>query len=77
MNEMSEQEELPTEEEITEVLAQYEAFLRTEYERSGDRDVAIDEATEQVTTSVAGKTFFWIADNNNSLIYDVDDIIEE
>jgi len=67
---------IPSEDEITDVLDQYDAWLQEEYEKHGNRDHAIDAATEKVAQSPSSKIFFWVADNDNSRIYDVDDTLD-
>jgi hypothetical protein len=66
---------IPSENEIDEVLTQYDSWLQEEYETHGDPVIAIDRATERVTSSSSHKVFFWVAENDNARIYDVDDTI--
>lgn len=69
---------VPTDAEIEEALTIYNEWLGEAYSTHNDKDLAIAAATEQIRThSGAHKTFFWIAENNAALIYDVDATIEE
>jgi hypothetical protein len=68
---------IPSEDEVAEMLDLYNNWLQEEYDRYGDKDKAIDEATERATQSEVQHTFMWIVDNDYARIYDVDDTIEE
>jgi hypothetical protein len=68
---------IPSEDEVNEVLDLYDEWLQEEYAKHGDKDKAIDEATERVTRSENQRAFYWVVDHDNARIYDVDDSIVE
>lgn len=76
---MSESDEYqPSEDEITEVLDQYQQWLHDGYDQLQDKEEAIDKATNlALNHEESGKVFFWIIQNDSSLIYDKDDTIKE
>lgn len=69
----------PTEDEITEVLEQYQQWLHDGYDQFQDKEEAIDKATALALNHDvdSGKIFFWITQNDSALIYDKDDTIVE
>ncbi len=70
------EEYTPTEEEIAEVLEQYQEWLHDVYSEFQDKDEAIDKATDlALNHTSSGKVFFWISQNDSALIYDKDDTI--
>lgn len=72
------EEYTPTTDEIDEVLSLYNDWLDKAYDHHGDKGMAIDLATEQVQNDYsAGKVFSWVANNDASLIYDVDETITD
>lgn len=72
------EEYTPTAEEIDDVLSFYNEWLDRAYEDHGDKDIAIDLATEKVQNDVTnGKIFLWVANNDAALIYDVDGTIAD
>jgi hypothetical protein len=68
----------PANDEIDEVLSLYRDWLDKAYDHHGNKEVAIDLATEHVQNDhEAGRIFSWLADNDASLIYDVDGTISD
>lgn len=68
----------PDQNEIDEVLSFYKSWLDEEYKNHGDRGIAIGVATERAQDdSYTGHTFSWLANNDASLIYDVDESLKD
>jgi pyridoxine/pyridoxamine 5'-phosphate oxidase len=72
------EEYTPTDNEIDEVLSLYHDWLDKAYDHHGDKEIAIDLATEKMQNDQeAGKVFSWVATNDAALIYDVDETISD
>lgn len=72
------EEYTPQPNEIEEVMSLYHAWLNDAYCHHGDKDTALDLVTDRIQRDyTAGRVFRWVADNDASLIYDVDETITD
>lgn len=71
------EEYTPTNDEIDEVMSLYNEWLDQAYSYHGNKGIAIDLVTERIQRdNVAGVVFSWVATNDATLIYDVDEKYE-
>lgn len=72
------EEYTPTEEEIDDVMSIYNKWLDKAYDHHGEKETAIELATNCLQNDwEIGRVFSWIAENDASRIYDVDGTLND
>lgn len=72
------EEYTPKPDEIDEVLGLYNEWLEEAYNHHGDKEKALNVVTQKIQIDQeAGRVFRWMADNDASLIYDVDESLKD